>query len=153
MLASTRVETPKCKAPLEITPRGALPYGVWTRVDASTWAALLTRTRLAIFQTLGAGIRSRGAVCAENGGLKISFSMQNYRRCQVYGGRGGRLRCGWPSVLKAGSLTEPLTDTVKKKKKKKMPQNFQKLPQIASKFYQTVERGRNKNAKNKFTKS
>jgi hypothetical protein len=86
--------------PREITPRAAGPCGVWTRVDAITRSALLTRTRLAISQTLGAGIRSGDAVCAENGGLKKTFYLKKYQNvrlcdtCDATFAGGGHMR-GW----------------------------------------------------------
>jgi hypothetical protein len=65
-------------------------------VDATALAALLTRIRLAIFQTLGAGIRSGDAVWAENGVLKISFSMQNYIDVRFMA---AGVRQGWPTSV------------------------------------------------------
>jgi hypothetical protein len=87
LVASTCAETPKGAASLEITPSEAAPCGVCTRAHASTRSALLTQFILTILQTLGAGIRSRGAVCAENGGLKVSFSVQNYLDVRFMGAR------------------------------------------------------------------
>jgi hypothetical protein len=60
---------------LEITPLTAAPCGVYTRAHATTLAALVTQFIYATFLTFSAGIRSGGAVSAENGGPKILFSM------------------------------------------------------------------------------